>query len=204
MGRPFTLRVSWPESAADYSGDIQTGADYWGSYTSEAITLDLDVAGHEFSAPPVIYRWETFDNAVLDYHLGTPLLSGDELRLVGRADWTRTLEFNFVDINGQPRSEMYVFDTEYQLSLRAIDETGGHFDDDSLQTEFDLTSFGHVRLELQQLVPVSGSDPRPIPYQHWLGVVDEIVAVPEPSAGVMAGVALAWLAICRWSRNPGC
>ena len=93
MGRPFTVAVSWPDHAADYSSDWQTGANYWGSYTSESITADIDVPGFDFSVPPTIAQWETFNDAVLDYEQGVPQAWGDELRLIIRADWSHTVQF---------------------------------------------------------------------------------------------------------------
>ena len=180
MGRPFTVAVSWPANEADYSTDWQTGADYWGSYTTESISIDVNVPGFDFSIPPTIAQWETFNDTVLDYDWGVPQSWGDELRLISQVDWSRTFQFDPV-FPGQNQPEPFNWVTEYLIKLRAIDATGTQLHDDSLQTTFDLTSFGSVGFEFQQLVPVSGGDPRPIVYQHWLGIVESIVVVPEPT-----------------------
>jgi hypothetical protein len=199
MGQPFTVTVSWPESAANYSGDWQTGADYWGSYTTEAISIEVDVPGFDFSIPPAIAQWETWNDTVLEYEWGVPQSWGDELRLVSRADWSQTIEFEAM-FQGQTHTETLSWTTDYLFTLRAIDSTATVLDDQSLQVAFDLNSFGTLSFEFQQNVPVSGSDPRPIVYQHWLGIVESIVAVPEPTFSTLAASA----AICGlFSRRLG-
>jgi hypothetical protein len=76
------------------------------------------------------------------------------------------------------------------LSLRAIDPTASQFIDDSLQTSFDLTSFANVQFEFLEIVPIASLDPLPIVYQHWIGVVSSIIAVPEPGAASLAALAI--------------
>lgn len=205
MGREFTIAVSWPASAADYSPDWQTGAGFWGSYTSESIFIEIDVPGFDFSIPPTIASWETFNDAVLDYYQGVPQSWGDELRLNSRTDWSHTLDIE-TTFGGQTQIETLNWVANYLLTMRAVDGSGSHFVDDSLQTNFDLASFGSVLFEFQQIVPVAGSDPRPIVYQRWLGIVDSVVAVPEPSCGAVTSVALICGIFCRRlsRRCSGC
>jgi hypothetical protein len=200
MGIPFTARVKWSGDSGNYAGDIQMGADYWGEYRTEAIEIDFDVPGFDFSIPPVIYSWETWNDTVLDYDYGAPVRLGDELRLVGRADWKVLVDMG-MPADGPPPEPRPYFLFDYLLTLRMIDESGGQVADQSLQLDFDPRTFGEVRFELQQLVPVSGGDPRPIYFEHWLGVVDEIVAVPEPAVGIMLAAVVAGLATRGHARR---
>jgi hypothetical protein len=196
MGRPFTARISWPTSPDHYSSDWQTGTNHWGSYTSEAISIQLEVPSIEFVVEPSITQWETFNDTPLDYHQGTALTSGDELRLIGRADWTQTIVFES-HFGDETRQESFTSVTEYMMTLRASDYDGALLDDDSLQTQFDLTAFDNVRFEFQQIVPVAGDDPRPIRMQHFLGTVDSIVVVPEPVGFGIGFIAVLGAAVLR-------
>jgi hypothetical protein len=197
MDRPFTVAVTWPESPSDYSSDWQTGSDNWGSYRSESISVKIDVPGFDFSIPPTIASWETFNDSVLVYDQGVPRQRGDELRLIGRTDRSQTLQIEATTFGGQTQLETLNWVTEYLLTMRAVDTAAGHFVDDSLQTTFDLTSFDYVRFEFKQIVPVAGSDPRPIVYQHWLGIVDSIVAVPEPCSLAIALTSVSFVLLGR-------
>jgi len=195
MGRPFDIAVSWPTDMTEYSSDWQTGANYWGSYRTESISIAVNVPGFDFSVPPSIAEWQTYNDAILDYQEGIPQLRGDELRLDSRVDWFR-------DWTISP-SETLSSVTPLIITLRAVDTTGTHFVDDSLQTHFDLASFTKVQFEFLEIVPVAGNDPRPISYQHWIGTIQSIVAVPEPTSGAMASLVVFSLYAYR-RRTNGC
>lgn len=197
MGQPFTIAVSWPANAAEYSSDGQTGANYWGSYGSESISIDIDVPGFDFSVPPTIARRQTFNDATLDYRDGVPQLWGDELRLDGRVVWSRSVIDWRMDSQDNVQSDTFTGVTPFILTLRAVDITGTHFVDDLLQTRFDLTSFTNVRFEFKQIVPVAGGDPRPVGYQHWIGTVESIVAVPEPTSRGLTSLTMLCLYLYR-------
>ncbi len=186
MGQEFTIRITWPTSASQYSADWQPVGG-WGSYSTTAVNVEIEVPGFDFSVPPTISRWETYNDTTLDYEAGEPLTWGDELRLQTRADWARAGVTN------------PLFATRYTVWLHAPDYTGSIFTDDSLQADFDLTIFKELWFEFNEAIPVAGSDPRPIRYEHWLGVVDSMVLVPEPASMVVvpepASICLAFLAL---------
>ena len=184
VGKPFTITISWPSNASDYTSDFQYTNDHWGEYGSDLISINIDVPGFNFSGPPTPYlsQWETWNDTVLTYDLGVPKLSGDELRLTSRVSWSQTYMYETTTFDGHTQIESVTSATDYTMSLRAVDPSGNHFSNDSLQTNFDLASFSSLFFEFQQVVPVAGSDPRPIIFQHWLGIVDSVVAVPEPSS----------------------
>src|SRR5262245_3596051 len=92
VGKPFTITVSWPENASDYSPDMNSSNDHWGQYWTQLILLDFNVPGLNFSSPQAPYtrQWETLNDSVLSYGAGAPQVSGDELRLETRASWSQT------------------------------------------------------------------------------------------------------------------
>ena len=186
IGKTFTLAVSWPDDLGVSVSDEQTGADYRGVYSSDAIEVSIDVPGLGFSVNPLTPQWQVFNDTGLDYFNGSPLLSGDELRLSSHLSWFREITVPSweppVSFPFSQSESTLSFSTEYLLSLRLIDTTGVNLSDDSLPTRIDPSSFESVKLEFSQVVPVAGGDARPISYQHWIGTVTSIVAVPEPPA----------------------
>jgi hypothetical protein len=137
------------------------------------------------------------NDSVLSYDAGVPQLSGDELRLVSRATRSQTFMYEVVTLDGHTQIESFTSTTDYTMSFRALGPSGNHFSNDALQTNFDLASFSSLFFEFQQVVPVQGDGPRPICFQHWLGVVDSVVAIPEPSSLATFASALVGGIICR-------
>ena len=194
MGQPFTIRISWPESSDDYSADRQSGADYWGACLSTSISVDIDVADFDFSIPNIGAGWESWNDTNLLYVQGVSQYWGDELRLDTRVNITR----QYMDTSGprdQPHFEPIDVIQRYELLLHAVDYTGTKLHDESLQTDFNLSSFDDVWFEFKEIVPVASSDLRPIHFEHWVGVVDSIIAVPEPSACYVASFGALFLAV---------
>src|SRR3954469_13210822 len=78
VGKQFTITISWPANAFDYTSDFQYTNDHWGEYGSELISINIDVPGLDFSGPPTPYlsQWETWNDTVLTYDQGVPKLSG--------------------------------------------------------------------------------------------------------------------------------
>jgi hypothetical protein len=203
VGKSFTVTVSWPDSASDYTSDFQASNDHYGEYGSELISVHIDVPGFDFTGPPTpsLSDWETWNDTVLSYDYGVPKLSGDELRLTSRVSRSQTYMYETLTSDGHTQLESFTSTTDYTMSMRAVDTSGNHFSDDSLQTNFDLTSFGSIFFEFQQVVPVSGSTPRPFYVEHWLGVVDSVIAVPEPGCAAILSWAVAGAIVCRRGRK---
>jgi hypothetical protein len=192
MGREFTVTVSWPANSADYSIDFNPGNDKSGVYRSELISAEISVPGFNFSIPPTISSWSTINDSGLKYVQGVPIEWGDELQLASRAIRTQRIETISATTIGQTELETSTYDwmTEYHLSLHAVDASGTLLADDSLQTTFDLTRFDYLRFEFIQSVPIAGGDPKPVYHQHWMGIVNSVVAIPEPSAFGICSVTL--------------
>ena len=186
MGLPFSLIVALPTDDADYSTDGQTGADYWGVYRSPVISLEIDVPGHELSVSDSNVNLEIFNDTVLEYWAGAPLSFGDELRLRGRAAWTRVVGGGEHPLEQSPLT----MDLPLLLTLRASDFSGSLFTDDSLPTAFDPASFESIHIEFKEIVPVSGSDPRPIWHTQWNGRITSFVAASEPSSAYLVALAV--------------
>jgi|SRR4051794_8940079 hypothetical protein len=51
VGKPFTITVSWPANASDYTSDMNSSNNHWGEYWTQLISIDINVPGFDFPVP---------------------------------------------------------------------------------------------------------------------------------------------------------